>query len=132
MKHIATILTLLPFALFGVTFETMNLSQQINTNSISAVNEVISKTNGTFVIGDSTAATYTRLSNNHGITFDIHDDGEFCIYFDEGIESNPMKRILVNDVPLDSTIKNIVMDKINECVSDLVTSNFAQTVSNIV
>ena len=93
---------------FSVTINNMPLNQEVNTNSIEAINSSMDSVSGTLVIKskDTNTNRLERIKSTNGVTIDIYEDGELKLYFENELNSkSPMDRITVNDVSISKLVE---------------------------
>ena len=125
-RHVTTtlwIVILSAIACFAVDFQSINLSQNVNTNALDVVNTCLSKMeNGTVVVktdeSDITDIDSQRVHGNaNGITFDMYEDGEMRIYFEDDGRS-PLDKVVINGKTLNDTIHDAVSQTVAQMLNN--------------
>ena len=113
INKISIIVSIASIGLFAATFDNVKFDQQIEVNSIDAINGRITHTNGLVAIqSDRGDIPQERIESVNGITFEVQDDGDINFKFvDDGKWYNgktPIDRILINGNTLGNTINQLI------------------------
>lgn len=116
MKQLATTFVMafaIGLDLMAVPFGNLRLDQEINVQSINAVNEAVTSTNGTTLIG-SKKGDFPEQEGNEDITFHVGDKGgiKFILEAEED-DTEVIGRISVNGKPLKTLIAEQALDAVN-------------------
>lgn len=133
-KVIATLLLSMVVSYsFSVTINNMPLNQEVNTNSIEAINSSMDSVSGTLVIKskDTNTNRLERIKSTNGVTIDIYEDGELKLYFENELNSKaPMDRITVNDVSISKLVEQMIDHKMSMSSPSSISNTISEMVYN--
>ena len=118
-RNTTTLLALaMGLQLFATPFQNIRFDQNINTQSLETTEKVLSMTNDTAILGvtseEMNSTAKLRASEVNGVTIDIYEDGKLKLYFTDPLEgTDPLDKILVNDIPLLKAIEDRIVGRGN-------------------
>ena len=135
IKLASTLATLaLSMSLMGVPFQNLRFNQEMDIQSLDAVNKSMKSTNGLVVVSSmENWGEHQYPSNVNGVVFKILEDGVVRFDFDEDpVSEPPTERLIINGVPLNTLIDQKIQAAIDNSIDAITKGSMTGLVQRMV
>lgn len=124
----------LSMSLMGVPFQNLKFNQEMDVQSLDAVNKSMKSTNGLVVVSSmENWGEHQYPSNVNGVVFKILEDGVVRFDFDEDpVSEPPTERLIINGIPLNTLIDQKIQAAIVNNLDSITKSSMTGLVQRMV